>query len=85
MPIDANIFDIARDPSPLVINFLKKNPTKAYTLNEIYDSIKEFRDLKIPKERIQNVLESPALFLEIETAFLNGEMYYKIRRTRLTF
>ena len=79
MPIDINDFNIAKDPSEEILAFLKKEPTKAFSLSEIYEGIPIFMELELSQGSIKDSLDDMIRYTsKIETAWLKGTEYYKI-------
>ena len=76
MPIDKNIFDIARDPSGLIKDFLESNPDKAFTIEEILSNVPQLNNLDIPKQKIIDSLDNLTRYGEVGIAFLRGNRYY---------
>lgn len=76
MPIDKDIFDIAKDPSEIIKDFLKNNPEKAFTIEEILSNIPQLSDLDIPKQKMVDSLDNLNRYGEVGIAFLRGNRYY---------
>lgn len=80
MPIEKDMFQIAKDPSNIIMNFLEKDPEKAYTAEEIYASIDQLIELEIPIEKIRETLDYLIRFRDqVETAWVKGNQYYKLK------
>lgn len=79
MPIDKTLFNLAKDPSPLILQFLEKNPNQAFNIEEIYKSIEEFGKLDIPMRKVKDTLDYLVDSGKIEIAWLQNEVYYSIK------
>lgn len=79
MPIDKNLFNLAKDPSPLILQFLEKNPNQAFNADEIYNSIEEFKKLSIPMRKIKDTLDYLVESSKVEIAWLQNDVYYSIK------
>lgn len=80
MPIDIESFTIAKDPTNLILKFLRDNAQNAFTLDEIYDKIEEFKNLNIPKQKLDDSLTSLIRNDRVETAVLNDKWYVAIKK-----
>ena len=79
MSVEKRIFNIAKDPSEKILDFLRKEPDKAFSLQEIYNGINELKEFDIPLDSIEEKLDYLKRFQhKIEIAWLLGEEYYSI-------
>jgi len=80
MPIDKDTFNIAKDPGLLILNFLRVEPEKAFSSDEIWTTIKLFDELMIPERKIRDTLDVLVRTRQIEVAWVKGNAYYMIKR-----
>lgn len=80
MPIDRSLFDRAKDPSSIILDYLEKEPEKAYTAKEIQMHIKELQDLGIPLQKITDSLQNLVESSKVEFAWVKGDVYYSVRK-----
>lgn len=78
MPIDKNTFVIAKDPSPLILNFLAHHQEEAFTAEEIIMGIDIIQELLIPNRRIKENLDMLVRNGKIQIAWVKADSYYMI-------
>lgn len=76
MPITRNSFEIANDPSGLLLAFLSKNSSHAYSLTEIYENITNLSELGIPSKKIEDTLNRLSTWELVEVTVLKNDIYY---------
>lgn len=76
MPITRNSFEIANDPSGLLLAFLSKNSSHAYSLTEIYENIINLSELGIPSKKIEDTLNRLSTWELVEVTVLKNDIYY---------
>ena len=79
MPITKELFETAKDPSFLLLDFLEKNPNSAYSVKEIIKTIVIIETFGIPYKKIEDSLGRLVRNGQIEVAWLKGEAYYRVR------
>lgn len=86
MPLDKKSFDLAKDPSPLILEFLEKNPENAYTEKELIENIPKLEELGISiytgtlRQTLNNLVKDG----KIDSTFAKSEIYYIIRLKKQT-
>lgn len=90
MALDKKTFQLAKNPSPLILDFLEKNPEKAYTMEEIIENIPILRDLgfakKTPSFSLSNPIRDALINLtgagKIESVLVKGDIYYILKEEK---
>lgn len=73
MPIDKETFNIARNPSDLLIEFLGENQEYAYTVDEILESIPKLEEIGVSRSKIEDTLIG---HWKITSSIVKGVVYY---------
>ena len=76
VPINKEVFNIAKDPSDLLYEFLVENIDYAYTVDEILDSIPRLEEIGVAKSKIEDSLMS---HWRIDSTIVKGVTYYSAR------
>ena len=85
MPIERSCFDIAKDPSDLILKFLTENQKEAFSVFEIRSNIPELMELKIPDSKISDTLDFLVRTNKVEFAFVKGTVYYSIKTFKIFY
>jgi hypothetical protein len=76
MPINRDLFETAKNPGKILIQFLKLHSDAAYTLKELYIEIPILTELKVPVQKSRDILSSMSNWDLLEVTIMKDAAYY---------
>ncbi len=82
MPLDKKSFELAKDPSPLILEFLRNHPDSAYTEEELIKNIPKLEELGMGEsysDTLKQTLNNLVNGMKIDSTFAKSDIYYIIK------